>query len=70
MVAVGADRSDGWYCRQGIIRTAFAQPDYDAAVLAFPKQRRTKLHFKNPLERIDEEIERRTDLLGSNASRV
>jgi putative transposase len=84
-----------------MIRTAFAQPDYDAAVLqwrqvadnlrpkvdklaalmdaaeadvlafmTFPKELRTKLHSTNPLERINKEIKRRTDVVGANASRV
>ncbi|MDH3662915.1 MAG: IS256 family transposase [Alphaproteobacteria bacterium] len=78
-----------------MIRTAFAQPDYDAAVLqwrqvadnlrpkveklaalmdaaeadvlafmTFPKELRTKLHSTNPLERLNKEIKRRTDVVG------
>ncbi len=84
-----------------MIRTAFAQPDYDAAVLqwrqvadnlrpkveklaalmdsaeadvlafmTFPKELRAKLHSTNPLERLNKEIKRRTDVVGSNAPRV
>ncbi|MEZ5932527.1 MAG: IS256 family transposase [Alphaproteobacteria bacterium] len=78
-----------------MIRTAFAQPDYDAAVLqwrqvadnlrpkveklaalmdaaeadvlafmTFPKELRTNLHSTNPLERLNKEIKRRTDVVG------
>jgi transposase-like protein len=78
-----------------MIRTAFAQPDYDAAVLqwrqvadnlrpkveklaalmdaaepdvlafmTFPKELRAKLHSTNPLERLNKEIKRRTDVVG------
>ncbi len=78
-----------------MIRTAFAQPDYGAAVLqwrqvaddlrpkveklaalmdaaepdvlafmTFPKELRTKLHSTNPLERLNKEIKRRTDVVG------
>ena len=84
-----------------MIRTAFAQPDYDAAVqqwrqvadnlrpkvdklaalmdvaeadvlafMTFPKEIRAKLHSTNPLERLNKEIKRRTDVVGANASRV
>ena len=84
-----------------MIRTAFAQPDYEAAVLqwrqiadnlrpkveklaalmdsaeadvlafmTFPKELRAKLHSTNPLERLNKEIKRRTDVVGLNASRV
>ena len=80
-----------------MIRTAFAQPDYDAAVLqwrqvadnlrpkveklaalmdaaeadvlafmTFPKELRTKLHSTNPLERLNKEIKRRTDVVGES----
>ena len=78
-----------------MIRTAFAQPDHDAAVLqwrqvadnlrpkvdklaalmdaaeadvlafmTFPKELRSKLHSTNPLERVNKEIKRRTDVVG------
>lgn len=78
-----------------MIRTAFAQPDYEAAVLqwrqladnlrpkvdklaafmdaaeadvlafmTFPKELRSKLHSTNPLERLNKEIKRRTDVVG------
>ena len=78
-----------------MIRTAFAQPDHEAAVLqwrqvadnlrpkvdklaalmdqaeadglafmTFPKELRSKLHSTNPLERVNKEIKRRTDVVG------
>jgi len=78
-----------------MIRTAFAQPDDEAAVqqwrqvadnlrpkveklaalmdaaeadvlafMTFPKELRTKLHSTNPLERLNKEIKRRTDVVG------
>ena len=41
--------------------------DSEADVLAyttFPSQHRTKLHFTNPLERLDKEVKRRADVVG------
>ena len=32
--------------------------------MAFPKDHRTKLHSTNPLERLNGEIKRRTDIVG------
>ena len=32
--------------------------------MTFPKELRAKLHSTNPLERIDKEIKRRTDVVG------
>jgi hypothetical protein len=40
-----------------------AEPDV-FAYMAFPKDHRTKLHSTNPLERLDGEIKRRTDVVG------
>lgn len=34
------------------------------AFMTFPKELRTKLHSTNPLERINKEIKRRTDVVG------
>ncbi len=38
------------------------------AYMAFPAAHRTKLHSVNPLERLNGEIKRRTDMVGSRAS--
>ena len=32
--------------------------------MTFPKKHRTKLHSKNPIERLNGEIKRRTDVVG------
>jgi transposase-like protein len=40
------------------------------AFMTFPKELRAKLHSTNPLQRLNKEIKRRTDVVGSNASRV
>ncbi|MBP1805769.1 hypothetical protein J2Z33_001616 [Rubellimicrobium aerolatum] len=34
------------------------------AYMAFPSQHRTKLHFTNPLERLNKEVKRRADVVG------
>ena len=34
------------------------------AVMTFPKERRAKIHSTNPLERVNGEIKRRTDVAG------
>jgi len=34
------------------------------AFIAFPKEHRTKIHSTNPLERLNGEIKRRTDVVG------
>ncbi len=78
-----------------VIRTAFVQEDYQAAVaqwrqvadslrprfeklaelmdeaeqdvlafMTFPKDHRTKIHSTNPLERLNKEIKRRTNVVG------
>jgi putative transposase len=50
-----------------MINTAFAQDTYEADVLAFmsfPKAHRVQIHSTNPLERLNAEIKRRTDVVG------
>ena len=47
--------------------TALAQNDAEADVLAnmaFPRDYRAKIHSTNPLERLNGEIKRRTDVIG------
>jgi transposase-like protein len=57
------------------IRTAFVQQDHAAAVtqwrqadvlafMTFPKDHRTKIHSTNPLERLNKEVKRRTNVIG------
>ena len=38
------------------------------AYMAFPKEHRTKLHSNNPIERLNGEIKRRTEVVGMLAS--
>ena len=40
-----------------------AEPDV-LAYMSFPKEHRTKLHSTNPIERLNGEIKRRTDVVG------
>ena len=40
-----------------------AEPDV-LAYMSFPKEHRTKLHSTNPIERLNDEIKRRTDVVG------
>ena len=40
-----------------------AEPDV-LAYMTFPKAHRTKLHSTNPIERLNGEIKRRTDVVG------
>ena len=40
-----------------------AEPDV-LAYMTFPKEHRTKLHSTNPLERLNGEIKRRSDVVG------
>lgn len=37
------------------------------AYLAFPSQHRTKLHSTNPLDRLNNEVKRRADVVGARA---
>jgi putative transposase len=53
-----------------LIATIFAQETEEAAhnqwrtVMGFPKEHRSKIYSTNPLERLNGEIERRTDVVG------
>ena len=40
-----------------------AEPDV-LAYMSFPREHRTKLHSTNPIERLNGEIKRRTDVVG------
>ncbi len=58
-----------WWRRvvSAFIGTAFVQDDAEADMLAymsFPKEYRAKLHSTNPIERINGETKRRTDVVG------
>lgn len=43
--------------------TDAAEPDV-LAFMAFPKERRTKIHSANPIEQVNAEIKRRTKVVG------
>ena len=46
-------------------RRGFMDPETDVlAYMTFPNERRTKLHSTNPIERLNGEIKRRTDVVG------
>lgn len=43
-----------------------ANAEHDAlAYMSFPKEHRAKLHSTNPIERLNGEIKRRTDVVGA-----
>jgi putative transposase len=51
-----------------MVRETLARAEHDVlAYMSFPKEHRAKLHSTNPIERLNGEIKRRTDVVGSRA---
>lgn len=48
------------------LATIMDEAEHDVlATMSFPKEHRTKLHSTNPIERLNGEIKRRTDVVGA-----